>query len=288
MISQQSAEYVASETCPLDLELWQIPTKQRPEWWPNIKQNSHSEIDTTPVEIWKQVEELWYKHEYGGSHLISKDWVIAEASGYVFQSSTAFELQVLGVLQKCDGPTQPDLESIIAWYNGETADSNREPNAEHPSNLCFRGIIHPQTVLDRIESFGGWTIIPISSGHFNHRPRWQYWRSQRKFWLPVSYEKPVEFQSEDNVLVARIEDKVIGIWSDWVDGIREQLEYTLPPKSGDYLLMRRDLIEELAKTTNSTFCWLCCLTSHYRERSYGTYKRYDDIRVFGASHIRRI
>lgn len=287
-ITQQSAVFLASETCPLDLELWQIPPSHRPEWWPSIEQKPLTEMDTTPVEIWKQVEELWNEQDHSDSFLMGKDWMIAEASGFVFQSSTTFELQILGMLQKCHGPEQPNLESIAAWYSGETVDSNREPSVDHPSSLRLRGLIYPQPISDRIERFGDWTIVPITSSHLNSRPRWQYWRFLRKFWLPVSYNKPIEFVCEDNVLMARSEDKVIGIWSDWVDGIRERLEYTLPPKSGDYLLVRRDLIDELAKATNSTFCWLCCLTSYYREHSYGIYRQYNDHRIFGASHIVRI
>ena len=132
------------------------------------------------------------------------------------------------------------------------------------------------------------TLLPVSGrAHTITTPRWQAWRMYRNIWLPAPClgDPQVSFSAEKNSLIIRDHNRIIGKWNDWTDGLSEKYFDKVPPRTGQYLLMSKDIIEEFAHRTNSTFCWLCRLNIYYKENSYGDYKLMTDHRSFGQSKL---
>lgn len=75
----QIVQFLATITCPVDLDLWRVAPHVRPTWWPQIVQPK-GQIDTTAADIWQQVEALWEQNQTGGGN----EDTIAAASGIVY------------------------------------------------------------------------------------------------------------------------------------------------------------------------------------------------------------
>ena len=53
----------AAMMCPVDIELFKLPPSFKPNWWP-CAQLAKTQIDTSVVGIWGQVESLWESHQF--------------------------------------------------------------------------------------------------------------------------------------------------------------------------------------------------------------------------------
>ena len=115
------------------------------------------------------------------------EWVLAEASGFVRRDSSVYEMEILGVFQKCVGPEQPELADIVDWYH-DTALTVHCPNP-----LRCRGTVKKEPLEGLVHVSGDWSIVPATqSAHAaGNAPRWQSWRIWRHVWLPT----PVVYRS---------------------------------------------------------------------------------------------
>ncbi len=266
----ETAIGLSARTCPIDLDLWQLQPGRRPTWWPVVKE-TNGPIEIAPAEILSQIEDLWRRQSSGNSTWLGRDWVLAEASGQAHLSNIVYDLEICGVFQKCHGPDAPNLDEIADWYRED--DGTNEVKARCPSPLRLRGGVLYAELSDSIQRFGDWTIAPASgfTESYGTNPRWQYWRMYRKLWLPAPYisKYPIMFQSNENEMSVYDLERTIGSWRDWTDGIGETMTAPLPPATGQYLVLKRDLVEQFAADTGSTFCWVCRLVAFHRERSDG-------------------
>lgn len=288
IITKDNALTLAAETCPIDLELWRISPIKRPDWWPKestVKQQTDSAIGI----IWNQVEKLWSAQTDFLRKPNGEKWILGEATGFIQQDESVYDLEIYGAFQKCHGTETPDLEEIISWFKGEkNRDGYNEIQIECPSLLNFAGLIKPENINKLVRSFDDWTLIPVSErAHPITTPRWQAWRMYRNIWLPAPClgNPDVSFSAGKNSLIIRDKNRVVGKWNDWTDGLSEKYFDEVPPRSGQYLVMSKDLVEEFANLTNSTFCWLCQLNIYYKEKSYDDYKLLTDHRAFGQSKL---
>ncbi len=283
------ALFLASQACPIDLELWCLKPASVPEWWPQIDEPK-AEVDMTIGQIWHQVETLW-KAQGTGTCSWGTGWLLGQASGVVYQGSTIYDLEICGILQKCHGPEVPYMGDLVEWYRGESGRDGNRLDLKYASHLRFRGTVpRPLDPLGvDVRRFGHWTVVPIS-GYANIAgtiPRWQYWRMFRKIWLPNPHlsDESLMVEGQEDALQIHNEAGVIGKWSDWTDGLGEKLVDSVPPNTGQYLLVSRSVLEEFAAQTSSSICWICRLKRFYREHSYEPYNSFTDYRVYGASGI---
>lgn len=287
-ISEDNALFLAAEICPIDLELWRISPEIRPDWWPKesmVQRQTDSAIGT----IWDQVEKLWSAQPEFLSTSDGEKWVLSEATGFIQQDESVYDLEIYGAFQKCHGPEAPDLEEIINWFKGErNIKGYNKVLTKCPSLLYFAGLIEPENINELVRKFDDWTLLPVSGrAHTITTPRWQAWRMFRNIWLPSPCMgvPQVSFSAEKNSLIIRDHNRIIGKWNDWTDGLSEKYFSNVPPRTGQYLLMPKNIIEEFSHRTNSTFCWLCRLNIYYKENSYDDYKLMTDHRSFGQSKL---
>lgn len=275
-LSENYARSLTIMTCPIDIGLWRLRPTSKPVWWPKADE-PEGKIDTVPAQIWRQVEALWKKWRDQGD-----DWIIAEASGRVHEGTTAYDLEIFGLFQVCQGATAPSLEELAAWYRWEN-------DIQYgPCSLRFEGIIKPISSDTLAQSFGDWGVVPAACRVSPYTtPRWQFWRIYRDIWLPAPFlsSNQLTFQCSDDALIIRDGEEIIGRWTDWTDGLREKMTANLPPSTGHYLLVRRQKIEEFAAETNSVLCWICRLTGYHREYNYQPYKHFLDHHQYGATNI---
>ena len=287
-ISEDNALFLAAETCPIDLELWKITPEKRPDWWP-IESMVQRQTDSAIGAIWDQVEKMWSAQSEFLSTSDGDKWLLSEATGFIQQGETVYDLEIYGAFQKCHGPLVPDLKEIISYFKGEVnTDGYNEVLTKCPSLIRFAGTIEPENINELVRRFHDWTLLPVAGqAHTITTPRWQAWRMYRNIWLPAPRlgDSQVSFSAEKNSLIIRDHNRIIGKWNDWTDGLSEKYFDKVPPRTGQYLLMSKDIIEEFAHRTNSTFCWLCRLNIYYKENSYDDYKLMTDHRSFGQSKL---
>jgi hypothetical protein len=277
-------QLLAAHACPVDLDLWAVAPQPRPTWWPRISQPT-GQIDTTPAEIWQQVEALWEEYRTGiqGS-------TIAAASGAVYHQEIMYDLEILGLFQACRGPATPELAAIAAWYRGAGA-RDTALTLLRPSLLRWSGAIADRSPEEVLGRFADWDVLPAAgpAAHYGAVPRWQMWRIAREFWLPAPYlaRAPLTVTCEARAIAVRDRDGEIGRWRDWTDGLQETTVEGLPLKSGQSLSISIDAIEQFARQRKMTFCWLCQLTGYHREQTNQEFVPFAEQRIFGASHILR-
>jgi len=271
VISMTDAKFFASKTCPIDLGLWRLKPNLRPIWWPKMNK---PEADNIPNQIWKQVEALWEEQK------IKKDkWIVAEAEGRVYETTTVYDLEVCGLFQTCRGPLTPSLDDIVDWYKGVD-------KVQHDAfSIIFEGAVQRVAPDFLTETFRDWSVLPAACRSFPYTiPSWQFWRMYRGIWLPAPFlgYNPLSFRCSDTALIIDDGKEIIGKWMDWTDGLREKQTANLSLATGQYLILRRQIVEAFVQEHNLTFCWVCRLIHYHRENNYELYKKFVDYRQFGA------
>ena len=275
------ALYFTIQTCPVDFGLWRVEPGARPTWWPTAEK-PRGEIDTVPIEIWRQVEALW-EHQA----TILGDVVVGHAYGTVCEGDATYLLEVGAMLQTCQGPAAPSAEDVAAWYFND----NRA-QLELPSPLVFGGTICKNSLRQSITPFADWEVAPLTSAALPETvPRWQSWRFyQNGVWLPSS------FLSNDRLAFSCTQDGVevsggaasVGQWRDWIWALRERGAYPPPKNCGNYTLLNRRRLEEVAAQTSASYCWVCRLTAYYQKHRYEhDFQEIQSSRLFGGSSIIR-
>lgn len=289
-LSPHEAAWLAAETCPLDLELWRLPPTRRPGWWPRAEEPT-GKIDTVTPAVWRQVSELWERQLGDAAGLFGDEWLLAQASGIVHHGTDIHDLAIFGLFHKCHGPEEPDLATIAAWCDGGGPTDSNEIAASFPSPLRFRGTVEEQPVNAWVRRFRDWSIVPaaVAVEHAPTLPRWQAWRAMRRLWLPTPClgRSSLQFGYADGSVAVRDDVGIIACWNDWTEGLGELLADGLPFTTGQYLLVRRQVVEEFAAATGSTFCWVCRTSVYHREHSYDDYQRFTDHRALGATRLIR-
>ncbi len=275
-LSENDARFLTMATCPLDLGLWRVSPVSKPEWWPRLGE-PESQIDTAPAEIWRQVADLWQKQP--GQE---NEWVVSEASGRIHEGSAIYDLQIFGLFQRCEGPSRPDFDELTEWNLSKVI-------VEHkPCSLRLQGRMKATSLESMVQRFGDWSVAPAACrAALWTTPRWQFWRAFRGIWLPAPFlaSNSFSFKCSQDGLFVRDGEQIVGKWSDWTDGLGEKMTTDVPPSTGQYLLVRRQLIDEFAAKNRCVFCWVCRLSGYLRAYDYQPYQTFVTHHHFGGSSI---
>jgi hypothetical protein len=276
-------QFVAARACPVELDLWRVIPQPRPAWWPHIAQPA-GQIDTTVADIWRQVEKLWEQQR-------KEEETLVAASGIVYREERFYHLEIVGLFQCCRGPQTPALADIVEWSRGEAHAEEMLLDLERTSPLQFGGVAVNRESEAWLRHFADWLVLPITCPvtHSWAVPRWQMWRIEQEMQLPAPYlaESPLTFTCEPEAIVMHADEKKVGRWIDWADGLGETHCESLPPKSGQAAFVNTNVINQFARQKHMTFCWLCQLTSYHREYQGDAYQSVKEQRIFGASYIMR-
>ena len=95
--------------------------------------------------IWDQVENMWSAQSEFLSTSDGDNWLLSEATGFIQQGETVYDLEIYGAFQKCHGPVVPDLEEIISYFKGEVnRDGYNEVLTKCPSLIDLRERLSPK------------------------------------------------------------------------------------------------------------------------------------------------
>lgn len=260
-IPEEEGSHLAIQTCPMDLGLWFLKYNLRPDWWPMCETPLES-VDIL-AHVWDQIETIWTKQKS-----IKSNWIIAEASGYVYRGNSLYDLEINGFFQKQSDEQTYNLEVLSSRYR-LVNEINYDP---FNTGLYFHGIIEPRSIDSLQTQFG--EIIPASCFIRSlAAPRWQFWRMHREIWFPNPCISPhlLAFKCSNKAIIVTDFKDIIGKWIDWRDILREKATANLPPLTGQFLQIKRDEINKFMQENNLTFCWICRLTKYERDHSYKQY-----------------
>jgi hypothetical protein len=210
------------------------------------------------------VEALWLTQRN------SEDtWMIAETTGYLNTGHLLYDLEIFGWFQRSFGtarPTQGELAHVHKWFRWNNH------SRIHPENLGFNDYIEPINVSDTVQRIADWELIPACcrATKVIVNNRWHFWRENRGIWTPAPFlvESKQKVECTDSGVAVLSEDELIGRWLDWNDAITESSHYDLPYANGQVLFVQRDLVESFAREAGFVFCWIACLTHHYKDQSW--------------------
>ncbi|MCF7753165.1 hypothetical protein KQ941_01830 [Paenibacillus xylanexedens] len=260
----------ALRNSPVDFGLWNLEMGSKPDDWPFVEMLG-SGIDTTPSQIWHQVNELWSNYRISSRRLV-------HASGVVHSSDNlVYHLKISGVLQKSNGKDKPDIEKI---------NNQLERNSEFgPIDLTFNGQIK-KDIIQNVRS-GDWLILPLTKNVVPATiPRWQFWRVG-SIHLPYGTlsRKALEYQCTEESIQILEQGSVIGEWRDWMYDFTEKSFANLPHNTGSMLYLDQKFIESLCEEKGMTFVWICKITCYSRNSMHEKYKELNFYDQIGGTNI---
>jgi hypothetical protein len=268
----------AAESCPVDIDLWNVIPVEKPTWWPEYRV-SKGPIDLVPGNIIAQLEAMWHKQR-------AEDWVVAHASGRVFESEdSTYDIEIIGAIQSCGGPVHPEL--TVPMARSETPDSII---VQGPSLLRLEGSYTPETAGKWEGHFSDWSIWRLAAPlKLFTSIRWQYWRGAANIWLPAPFLVAGELSVRCTPSCVLIENagKEVGRWSDWSYRFEEKLRTNLHPSTGEMLCINQTIIDDAAERVGGTFAWLCRITTHHRKTHFGPYEAMETLVDFGTTRLLR-
>jgi hypothetical protein len=232
-VSADSALWLAAQTCPIDLGLWQVPPGRPPDSWPRCEETQDS-IDTLPGKLTGELAAMWQRQ-------LGEEWLIAEASGRVLEtSSSAYDVEIVGVIQACNGPSEPEIEGIIdRGHKTSIAEETDDP-------MVFDGGYGRKRAGDYEEGHDDWSIWRLAAPtNPNPLPRWQWWRFMRGVWLPSPFlaERRFEFRCTKEGVIIEENGRELARWTDWTYHLREMTTGNLTPSSGQMLVIHRSVVD---------------------------------------------
>ncbi len=272
-LSASDSEILATKICPVDVGIWRVQPSKPLQHWPSIQEEPGT-IDTIPIEIWRQVEQLWEEQRRGQT-----EWVLSQASGRVHSGNSNYDLEIYGVLQSCHGPKNPELEKILDWSSEEIPYILMQDGG-----IELKGPIIGPSIRRVRQRFSDWQLIPLATQVRTWTiPRWQYWRMFRGVWGPIDLlnEGLLKVRCTKDAVWFLREKNPIARWSDWSCGLTETSLANLSPATGEMLLINRKIIEKSEAKQSMVFCWLCRITGYNREHKFGQFKLFHDYRIFG-------
>lgn len=276
-LSRSEAVWLAGQTCPIDLGLWQVLPGKQPDDWPKGGVVRES-VDTLPGEVAAELACMWQRQ-------LGQEWLVSGASGRIHESGdSAYDLEIIGVIQACNGPSAPEIDAVCAEGAG------RAITDEADDLLVFAGRYKRQRADDWQERCADWSIWRLAAlASPNAVPRWQWWRFMRGVWLPSPFlaRKSFEFRCTQEAVVVDEDGTEIARWTDWTHRLREMTTANLTPSTGQMSVIRRSLVEREAAKLGGVYAWICKITTHHRKHRFGEFTEAHFKLDFGFTRIVR-
>jgi hypothetical protein len=216
---------------------------------------------------------------------LEEEWLVAKASGRVQESGdSAYDLEIVGVIQACGGPNGPDIDDVFEEGKAGTI------AADVDDLLVFGGRYGRKPADDCQEQHSDWSIWRLGAhASPNTVPRWQWWRFHRGVWLPspVLASKAFDFRCTEEAVIIEEDGRDIGRWIDWTYKLQEMTTGNLTPSTGQMLLIRRSLVEYAAAQLGGVFAWICKITSYHRKYRHNAYVETHFVTAVGITRIVR-
>ena len=265
-LSKEDTRIFSIKVCPIDLEIWKLEAQKKPAFWPKI--TNKSEIANIKDQLKILIEKI-RKND---------NWTILEAGGRLCGNETIYDLELFGSFQINEKNSNIKIQEIFKKYKNSSMDY------VHNNPLTPRLLGYVESFpIKKIEN----EIIPASGFIYPHSvSMWQFWRMYRNIWLPMpfiidlnenDYDAELisyRFEFSKNALEIFNEKGIIGKWVDWKDSLIENSEHaSLSPSTGQYLMIKKEIVDKFVAKTNTTYTWLCKLTKYERKYSGDPYNK---------------
>jgi hypothetical protein len=97
--------------------------------------------------------------------------------------------------------------------------------------------------------------------------------------------KKCNVEVRENAILTTHQEKVIGRWIDWTDGLTEHTTQHAPQRSGEVFLVNRRWFEELCKYYQGHLVWGCEITVFEIDDRRDAPKNFSICKTFGGSRI---
>jgi hypothetical protein len=249
-----------------------------PESWPTCTSESDP-VDAIPGCITSELSRIWHRQ-------LGEDWLIAEAGGRVHEDeNSAYDLDIMGIVQACIGPVSPVIDRLSSQGIQRTIHWGSE------RFITFGGSYDREPADNSQETHADWLVWRLAAPADPRTvSRWQWWRTQRRVWLPspILARESFNFRcSQDSVTVYE-DGYEVARWIDWAHKMRELNMGDLTPSTGQMLLIRRSLIEREAAKLGGVFAWICKITTYHRKHMYREFTETHFMLDFGTTKIVRM
>jgi hypothetical protein len=270
VLNKNEAIFLSTLTCPVDLGIWKSKTYNKPDFWPKI-------YDKTDIKktIWEKISLLKNQIE------TKSGWIISEASGRLYEKNSIYDLNIMGIFEiPDDGQSKPDFEKVSKEYKVNIIDYEQKYE-EYPileGQVKFQSPMVINEYTNHILPVSGFVKPPSI-------PIWQYFKTRRNIWIPMPFilsnnlkfnfendkttilgsDVDLQFNFSQKGLMIDDGNNIFAKWMYWADSLAEKTNLFLPPSNGQYLVIKKETINNFLLETGSRFSWLCELTE-YKEK----------------------
>jgi hypothetical protein len=178
MIDGASLRALSAIVCPVDFSFWDIGVRQRPDWWPEAKQNKEG---LQPSDEWEKTSELALK-VIDESELIFAEGSLSSAKDEL-QSS---RFSVVPFAYRVLGTELPTPEQIFKLLRR----SLWSQDGVHSRPLSFFDVPLPEWTPDGQEGIhiDDLLLLPLLARiHSTNINCWQYWRGTSPLAFPAAH-----------------------------------------------------------------------------------------------------
>jgi len=250
------------ETFPIDISYWRVKPQKKPDWWQVIPTEKCTSLEV--IEYEKSVQEI-IKYKEDGKIILAFDGYLDYKCDKNEESSTQIEL--IGFGYALTGKTVPEPEKLANLIFGNY---NVVLPSEAENPLMFLNdtgkLLSTKDSFIKKDSLIIWPLVgnnhPLATSH------WQWFRFFNKaLWPSATVGENLEANIKDNSVEIIKNDKIVGIWTDWLFGLKERHIDGLGIPHGNHLLIDENYLNNLLGK-NFRLAYLLRIT-HKIDKGYG-------------------
>ena len=275
-LSEDAAVGKALSSFPINVTLWCIRPTTRPTWWP-VAGSDNSAVDLAPASILQQIQESWQQQSVSEKVVV---WGSGRAGG---GENSQYDLEIFGLFQRSVGPKEPEVSEVVSWLHApKGAGTGR-------LSVTSRGELSGLSLDDYAVQFGDWNLLPTAVRLATPgMPRWQAHWMRRLVWVPIPAMLPEDAAlgvDESGLYVVARDGARLSQWMTWHNGLRERELTSVPPDTGQCLLVDRNVVESFASMSRARFCWVINLRVFTRPNHWSEFEDTNIAHFIGATSI---
>lgn len=276
----------AYATLPIELSHWKISPNRSPNWWPELNEgDSSNKGDSFASLSFKNSIESLTK-VVGIESVIAAEGAIKQRSDWQLETPL-HSFSLIGFGYKVVGselPTPEEVATEVLYAPGITIPPSKTEVPLHfledRANFMLIG--------DEVTRLKDLIVYPlVVREHDLCIGLWQYFRD-----FEVSMNLTPELTEGLELKVDGIswfyegtDGKKIGMYKDWLAGLRERYNRDLPLHHGHYILFDKPYLEEWLKERSLRLGYILKSTFRTRKYSYEKIQEYKEIKLLNVSSI---
>lgn len=242
---------------PIDLDLWKIPPKPTPDWWPACVQSAGENFTKVPSPLWDFLEKWCKTNDPCNSEEV---WISAGISGFLDDGMIQYTIHCHAAIQHVTDGQIPIAEGVVRGARGPII------KVDQIDRIRLEGSLPNIDVRHIITRSGGWLITPIVGGcGIKTTNAWQPWRILRPPQIILPWFSPTRCKLviKDGYLETHWNNRPIAKWNDWTAGLQEKVDQDNPiTRCGSRIDCRREWAAELLEVQKANWIWGVEIIAH--------------------------